>query len=242
MSRDLATATEQTPWKPPVVVVATVLVLAVGPFFGPVPHWLDDRYSLDVAVLLVVVGFLVTLGPIAAFLIAVRARTRSFQGALRDVGLLHGSRRRVLIAGVVLALAWGLLGKSGVYAYEEEIGGDPDFSYSVLGVLSALLGLVVSVAEDVVTRGFVMNSLDEQGRSVWMQLFASAAIFALYHSIFFGRADGYGVFVFSLIYGLLLGGLFLWGNRSLWPVIVAHGGALLIGEPQLTQSLIYSLR
>ena len=41
-------------------------------------------------------------------------------------------------------------------------------------------------------------------------------------------------FVFSVVYGLILSGLYLWGKRSLTPVILGHSLAVLVGEPFAT--------
>jgi membrane protease YdiL (CAAX protease family) len=76
-----------------------------------------------------------------------------------------------------------------------------------------------------------MNQLHKIGSSKWVQLTVSALIFALYHTVW-----GFNVlsFIFSVVYGLILGGLFLWGKRSLTPVILAHSLAVLISEPFAT--------
>jgi hypothetical protein len=37
-----------------------------------------------------------------------------------------------------------------------------------------------------------------------------------------------------VVYGLLLGGLFLWGKRSLTPVILGHSLVVLLSEPFAT--------
>ena len=88
-----------------------------------------------------------------------------------------------------------------------------------------------ALLEDLITRSFVMNQLHKIGSSKWVQLVVPALIFALYHTIW-----GFNVFsfAFSLVYGIMLGGLFLWGKRSLTPVILAHSLAVLISEPFAT--------
>ncbi|MFN8387589.1 MAG: CPBP family glutamic-type intramembrane protease, partial [Anaerolineales bacterium] len=78
---------------------------------------------------------------------------------------------------------------------------------------------------------FIMNQLHKIGSSKWIQVVVSALIFALYHT-----AWGFNPFsfVFSVVYGLLLGGLFLWGKRSLTPVILGHSLVVLLSEPFAT--------
>jgi membrane protease YdiL (CAAX protease family) len=106
---------------------------------------------------------------------------------------------------------------------------------SLFRVFTAVVGAVIAVGEDMVTRGYVMHELQHFNASGWLQVVGSSLLFALYHSIWHFNLP---VFVVSLVYGLILGGLFIMGNRSLTPVILAHSLALLVGEPFLTMSLI----
>jgi membrane protease YdiL (CAAX protease family) len=73
-----------------------------------------------------------------------------------------------------------------------------------------------------------MNKLQEISVPKWVQVVLSALIFALYHTLW-----GFNPFsfVFSFVYGLMLGGLFVWGKRSLTPVILGHALVTLISEP-----------
>jgi membrane protease YdiL (CAAX protease family) len=77
----------------------------------------------------------------------------------------------------------------------------------------------------------MMNQLHKIGSSKWVQVVVSALIFALYHTVW-----GFNPFSFvlSVVYGLLLGGLFLWGKRSLTPVILGHSLVVLLSEPFAT--------
>jgi hypothetical protein len=94
-----------------------------------------------------------------------------------------------------------------------------------------------------------MNTLKDRGASGTKQLLIASAIFALYHAIWsvtvgdlitglISTAIG---FVASFLFGAILAGLFLWGRRSLTPVIIAHSGALLLGEPFLTTMMVRQL-
>jgi membrane protease YdiL (CAAX protease family) len=110
---------------------------------------------------------------------------------------------------------------------------------SLFRVITALLGAGLGVVEDLITRGFVMNELKRLGLATWLQVLASSLLFALYHSVWGFSPLG---FAFSLVYGLLLAGLFVWGKRSLTPVILGHSLALLVGEPFLTLSLLEAIK
>ncbi len=83
-----------------------------------------------------------------------------------------------------------------------------------------------------------MEELERMQIPAWGQVVASSLLFALYHSVWALNIVG---FVFSLVYGLIPGGLFLLGKRSLTPVILAHSLALRTGEPFLTLSLMEAI-
>jgi hypothetical protein len=96
-------------------------------------------------------------------------------------------------------------------------------------VLTALLAATGVVLEDIITRGWLMNQLRELQVPNWGQAVASAVLFGLYHTVWAGF--NIFAFIFSVVIGLILAGLFLWGKRSLTPVILAHSIAVLLGEP-----------
>ena len=101
-----------------------------------------------------------------------------------------------------------------------------------------LLASLAVLAEDSVVRGYLMNQLDALRYPVWSQVLLSSALFALYHSVW---SLSIASFIASLILGLILAGLFIWGKRSLIPVVLAHVLILVIGEPFLTMSLLLSV-
>jgi membrane protease YdiL (CAAX protease family) len=150
---------------------------------------------------------------------------------LRSLGLGAPSRTAANIAGLVLGLVWGVFFLTVIFQF------DPDANIaqiSVLRVVAALLAAGGALLEDFVTRGFLMNQMRRIDVPQWAQVLASALVFALYHTIW-----GFNIisFVFSVVYGLLLGGLFLWGKRSLTPVILGHSLAVLISEPFATMMI-----
>jgi membrane protease YdiL (CAAX protease family) len=141
------------------------------------------------------------------------------------------SRTAANIAGFVLGLLWGALFLSSIFQF------DPNANIaqiSGLRVVAALLASVGTILEDFVTRGFLMNQMRNIKLPTWVQGIASALVFALYHTVW-----GFNIFsfIFSVVYGLLLSGLFIWGKRSLTPVILAHSLAVLISEPFATMMI-----
>jgi membrane protease YdiL (CAAX protease family) len=155
---------------------------------------------------------------------------------LADLGWRRPSTWTALILGVLLGLGWGAMGAFSYLHFNPEA----DLAeVSQLRLFTALAGGLIAVMEDLVTRGFLMEELKRIGSPTWMQVLASALLFALYHSVWGFSIPG---FVFSLVYGLLLCGLFVLGKRSLTPVILGHSLALIVGEPFLTLSLMESIQ
>lgn len=76
-----------------------------------------------------------------------------------------------------------------------------------------------AIPKDLSTRGFVMNGLCQINVSNWGQLVLSALLFAFTHTIW---AFYEFRLVISVVLGVILCGLFLWGKRRLRPVIVVH--------------------
>ncbi len=219
----------ESTWKP-LAVLTAVLVLVAGPLFGPVSAFASDEFGIRGGT-----GFLVAL--FTAVFIAVAAGTvrwvRKQGGTLADLGWRAPTRT----SAVVVAVLFGVFGAAfNVMGYVHQIDSTADpFEISPLRVGSGLAGVVIAACEDLVGRGFVMNHLKRAGRGAWTQALVSAAIFALYHSIWTMSIAG---FIVSFVLGLIMAGFFLWGRRSLTPVIVAHGLCLLLGEPFLTMFML----
>ena len=217
---------KSTAWRR--IAIVTLLLLAlVGPNFGPLPHLLRQSLSLEGTIIGVLICFWVAF----IFILAVIFRMIKSE-SIREFFTSHGlgtpSRIGANITGLILGLLWGMLFLSSILQF------DPDANITQINgfrILTALLAAGGALLEDLITRSFIMNQLHRIGSSKWVQLTVSALIFALYHTIW-----GFNVFsfAFSVVYGLMLGGLFLWGKRSLTPVILAHSLAVLISEPFAT--------
>lgn len=204
--------------------VIVLLVLLVGPNFGPIPSLLGQNLSIENSVMALLVSFWIGFSIIIAVILRMSGGM-SLGGLFRSLGLGAPSRTAANIAGLVLGLVWGSLFLSSILQF------DPDANIAQINgfrVAAALLAAGGALLEDFVTRGYLMNQMQQIKLPNWLQLLVSALVFALYHTIW-----GFNVFsfIFSVVYGLLLGGLFLWGKRSLTPVILGHSLAVLISEP-----------
>lgn len=210
------------------IAIVTLLLLAlVGPNFGPLPHLLRQSFSLEGSVTGVLIWFWIAFLIILAVVYRM-GKSASIGEFLKSSGLGAPSRIGANIAGLILGIAWAFLFLSSIRQF------DPDANLTQITgfrILSAFLAAVGALLEDLITRSFIMNQLHKIGSSKWTQAVVSALIFALYHTVW-----GFNpfAFVFSVVYGLLLGGLFLWGKRSLTPVILGHSLVTLLSEPFAT--------
>lgn len=205
-------------------IVAALLLLLIGPNFGPIPATLRQSLSLEGSIIGMLVWFLVAFSIIVA--VIMRLNGMSLRELLSYVGLGAPSRLAANIVGVIFGVLWAASFLFGIFQF------DPDANIvqiSGFRVLTALLAATGVVLEDVITRGWLMNQLRELRIPNWGQALASAVLFALYHTAWAGF--NIFAFVFSVVIGLILAGLFLWGKRSLTPVVLAHSLAVLLGEP-----------
>lgn len=220
---------KSTVWRR-LAIVTVLLLLLIGPNFGPIPSLLQEHLSIESSALALLASFWIGFCIIIAVIVRMSGGI-SLREWVRSLGLGAPSRPAANIAGLVLGLLWGISFLFSIFQF------DPDANIaqiSVFRVLTALIAAGGALLEDFVTRGFLMNQLHKINVSKWVQVLVSALIFALYHTIW-----GFNIisFIFSVVYGLLLGGLFLWGKRSLTPVILGHSLALLISEPFATMMI-----
>jgi len=214
---------KKTNWRQ-VGIVTFLLILLVGPNFGPVPDMLSQSLSINDSVLALLGSFVIGFAIIIAVIVRMSGGV-SLGDLVRSLGLGAPSRIAANIAGLVLGLLWGMLFLTSIFQF------DPDADIAKIDgfrIVVALIAAGGTLMEDLVTRGFLMNKLKEMLVPTWMQVVLSALVFALYHTLW-----GFNPFsfVFSVVYGLMLGGLFVWGKRSLTPVILGHALAVLISEP-----------
>jgi membrane protease YdiL (CAAX protease family) len=221
--------TRQSTWKP-VWAVAAIMVLVVGPAFGPIATVVRAELGIRNGAAVMLLVFALLLGPVAAGTVR---WVRRNGGTLEDLGWRVPSRLSANIVALLFGVAWAAFNIMG-YVHQIDKTADP-FELSWLRLGTALGGASLAICEDLVTRGFVMNHLKKAGANTLVQVFMSSLIFATYHAVWTLSIAG---FIVSMIYGLILSGFFVWGRRSLTPVVIAHGAGLLFGEPFLTMFML----
>jgi membrane protease YdiL (CAAX protease family) len=207
-------------------IVVVLLLVLIGPIFGPIPRFLGEQFGIETAVIIMLFTFVAGFGIILTVIFGFsEMRADSWREKLGRLGWGQPTRLAAVIAAVIAGLAWGALFLSSTLQFNPDANLAELSLYRLAAILIAVFGVIM---EDLITRGYVMNGLRQINVPGWGQLVVSALLFALYHTIW-----GFNVFsfIFSLIFGLILGGLFLWGKRSLTPVIVAHALPVIISEP-----------
>jgi membrane protease YdiL (CAAX protease family) len=207
-------------------IVALLLLLLIGPIFGPVPDFLGKRFGIETAVIIMLITFIVSFSIILTVIFRFSEMSSdTWREKLGRLGWARSSRLAPIIVAVIAGLAWGALFLSSTLQFNPDTNLAELSLFRLAAILIAVFG---AIQEDLITRGYVMNGLRQINVPNWGQLILSALLFALYHTIW---AFNVFSFIFSMIFGLILAGLFLWGKRSLAPVIIAHILPLIIAEP-----------
>jgi len=212
-----------------ILIVVALLCLLVGPYFGPVPALLRNQMAIEPAVLLLLVGFLISFSLIIVVALKVDGKgLGEVTQWLRTLGLGRPTRWPAAVAGGVVGLAWAALILMSMVQFDPAV---TVMAFSSFRFLAAILAAVGALLEDIITRGYLMNRLCQINVPNWAQVLIAALVFALYHTLW---AFNLASFIASVVYGLILSGLFLWGKRSLTPVILGHSLVVLLSEPFAT--------
>lgn len=217
-----------------ILFIIFLLCILIGPNFGPLPTFLGNRMAIEAGVIALLVSFI--LGFSIIIVVALRLDGGKFDEIgpwLREVGLGKPTAWPAAIAGTLVGLAWGALLLMSTFQFKPEAD---ILEINIFRVLAALLAAGGTVLEDILGRGYLMNRLSQINVPNWAQVLVSTLVFALYHTIWAFNIAG---FIASIVYGLLLAGLYLWGKRSLTPVILGHALAVLVAEPFATKLLFW---
>lgn len=204
------------------ILLIAVIAVAIAAFMVALPYDPAVTPRGFVAVLFAgsAVGELLALGLLVWLL-------RRRGTALADLGLGRPTTRLALALGVLVALVYAGVTAAGNPAVIQNA-----FAPTGLKLLAIVATvLVAGVVEEVIFRGYVMTTLASMGHGRVVQVLMSAVTYALVHP------TGSLAILFTLLLGAALGIVYLVGNRSLTPVIVAHMLVNLIIEPGLFLSI-----
>jgi CAAX protease family protein len=162
---------------------------------------------------------------------------RSANLSLADLGWGKPTSLLAIVLGIIFGLAWLSLS---LFGASQALKGKADINLTEINLFRlaiALLGVIISVGEEIIMRGFVMNELNRIAVPVWLQIIISGLGFALYHSVGnFSLQSLIPSFVFSAVLAII----FVAGKRSLTPSIIGHGIVNFFGEPYLVMMVLTS--
>ena len=105
------------------------------------------------------------------------------------------------------------------------------------------LGIFLGAAEETMMRGFFMTELQRARVSTWLQILASGACSASYHTLQSPTLmAALMAFVASFVLFSIHAGLYVLGKRSLTPVVLAHSIYHVFGEPYLLMLVLAVMR
>lgn len=210
--------------------MAAVLWLVMGvACFGVGASAIHARFGTSVhAAFLLDMLFAVACLALTAITVWWLRRTGS---TVADLGWRRPTTRAALVAAVVFGVLWTALSYSA--------GGDPwDLSWQRIPMVVA--GPILALGEET-ARAFIIRNLHLARVPVWAQIVVAGLVMGSYHGVVGGH--------FTLVYTIssfvmftLLSALYVWGRRSLTPVLLAHALPHVLGDPSLTQGILFGLQ
>ncbi len=160
---------------------------------------------------------------------------RAHGETLADLGWRKPTTKTAIVLAVLLGLfyLWGT-----VMGAKVLLPGVNVYALDPLRLLLVPLGIFMAIAEETMMRGFFITQLQRAGVPTWLQIIASGACSASYHTIQNPSLLGFlPAFVLFSIHA----GLYVLGKRSLTPVALAHGIYHVFGEPYLLMMSLASM-
>ncbi len=204
------------------------LVLGLG-CFGFGASYVHDNAGVDVQA-----AFLLDIVFVAGFLVVTAITLvwhRRTGGTLADLGWRRPTTTSALVVGVVFGVLWAAL----TFAR----GGDP-LAMPWQRWPMILAGPVLAFGEEV-ARAFMLHNLHRARVPVWLQIVFGGVAMGSYHG-FVGGHYTITYAISSFIMFALLSALYVWGRRSLTPVLVGHALPHMLADPVLTQGILHGVR
>jgi hypothetical protein len=220
-------------WRNALALTATGCVLFGFVCFLLLAGELPRHMKLYDAAVWLELGFTITAVPIFVFIVF---RQRRAGSSLAELGWGRATTPLAIVLSVILAVAY----LSGAYfgaRYVLPRTAVTQFTWARLAL--APLGVFLAVTEETMMRGLFMTELQRGRVPTWLQILASGACSAVYHSFQNPTLEGY---LPSFVLFSLHAGLYVLGKRSLTPVIIAHSIYHVFGEPFLLMMVMATMK
>ncbi len=234
VSSMMNTQTESRPqaWRNVFVAILLSCLIIGLPNFVVLPRLLPDNIDLRSGAAWFLTLYAICVVFVTGLILVWLRRTNS---SLADLGWGKPTTILAVAVGVIFGLAW--LGLS-LFGAGFALKGKADLNLTEINLFRlamALLGVVITVGEEIIMRGVVMTELNRATVPTWLQIVVSGLGFALYHSLGnFGLAS----LIPSFIVGAIWAVIYVLGKRSLTPSIVSHGIVNFFGEPYLAMMIL----
>jgi membrane protease YdiL (CAAX protease family) len=206
-------------------------VIIALPNFGFFTNFLAQsmQQNLLLASLYLDLGFLVS----CALVIGLVSWWQHAHGeTLADLGW----RRPTTGLAIIIAIIFGALWTATTYLNTHAYGLD-FLSFPWERFIMAPLGIVLTLAEELLFRGFLMEQLRRAGIATWIQILVSGATIGSYHGLI-GWNYSLEYAISSFILFSLIALIHVIGKRSLTPNWLAHAMAHFFGDPSLTLGIL----
>jgi hypothetical protein len=220
-------------WRNALALTATGCVLFGFVCFVLLGGELPRRMKLYDAAIWLELGFSTMAVPIFVFIVF---RQRRAGSSLAELGWGRPTTPLAIVLSVILGAAY----LSGAYFGARHLLKSTDvtqFTWARLAL--APLGVFLAVTEETMMRGLFMTELQRGRVPTWIQIFASGACSAVYHSFQNPTLIGY---LPSFVLFSLHAGLYVLGKRSLTPVIIAHSIYHVFGQPYLMMMVMATMK
>ncbi len=232
----LSQKTMLSPWlawrNAAVITLLGCLVIGFGNFVLAAGY-LVRRLSLMRGAFWLSVSFAISFGLILA-VIAVWQRAHG--ESLKDLGWRAPTNVMAVLLSTALGLIWVAFSYSGAPVLLPNMN---FWELSWIRLMMVLLGIFISTAEEIMMRGFFMTQLQRGGIPAWIQVLASGACSALYHSLHHFSLMS---FLPSFVLFTAMAWIFVLGKRSINSTAIGHSLIHVLGDPYLTMLILVTFQ
>ncbi len=162
--------------------------------------------------------------------VALRSWQRRLGETLSDIGWRRPTTRRAIAVGVLFGVLWTAMGYSR--------GGNP-LELSWQRPIMMILGVYIAFAEEA-ARAFMLTQLHRARVPAILQIAVGGIVMGGYHGLI-GLHFSPLYAAFSFIMFAVLSAIYVWGRRSLTPVVIGHSLTHVLGDPELMRSILVGL-